>query len=202
MSGRSKQGPVSADIVPSGQYPVVQHAYPVRACVTQNGKRAQPDAHKGGKGGKGAREPPKGRQCLFTAYMLTYGRVSPDFTGRASCHAKPDHVRCQIRIAHMSTWVPQGPHDPKKPSGACTSFFTHVYVRFPVRTSYCAEGGCARDEWTDVCHDTRDKICHIWSPESHLHEKSGFRPSHSYVRSPYVPSPRTDQPVPSRGRIP
>ena len=111
-SGIPKHGPVSAGSGMPGQYPTLQYAYPVRACVTKLGHAWNPTGGEGTEEGQGAREPPKGRQLIRYTNMFTIRQFLSNFRGACVLSERKTYVAGAIRTARMKSRPPQGPHGP------------------------------------------------------------------------------------------
>ena len=114
-SGIPKHGPVSAGSIPPGQYPTLQYAYPVRACVTKLGHAWNPTGKEGGEGTEGE------TRCHMTLQTsakltihekLTIRQFLSNFRGACVLSERKTYVAGAIRTARMKSQPPQGPHGP------------------------------------------------------------------------------------------
>ena len=95
-SGIPKKGPVSVGSIPPGQYLALQHAYPVWACVTENGNAWNPTGGEGGEGGQGARERHRTPEGSANDTIHEHVYITVDFI-QISPGVRPDrdeNVRC------------------------------------------------------------------------------------------------------------
>ena len=130
-SGIPKHGPVSAGNGIPGQYLALQHAYPVRACVTKLGHAWNPTGGEGTEGGTRCPRTPE-RSAIDTIHehvyiTVVFIRISPDVRP-----VREENVRCGRNTYRA--------HEESAPPGPTWTLETVRLIRYGLGVRYGVAG--------------------------------------------------------------